>query len=133
MVGTGSTKFYFNIGHTISAICGRIRRGRGLPVCACNPVVRGRRIIGSLRRGNIVILHDRRRLSALREKAIVVHSRKITGSICSELRDGGVRVMSTAYPFIGGVRGVIRGRDRVNRGVVVVKGPRRPRIRKVGK
>lgn len=123
---TRATKFYFNMGETISLICDLIRGNRG--ISALNPVVRGGRIISSLGSGNIEIVSSPYRYRG--KCGVIVHARKIRGDIVRSVRDESVPCIGTAYPFILGVRGVI-DRERPNNMALVTNSTNRPRILKV--
>lgn len=124
MGGTSSTKFYFNIGHTVG-VMGRLLRGK-VGITALKPVVRGVRVIRRLRREKYAPIGTISRLAS--SAALMVHSRKIRGDIVSSLMGEKVGFRSTAYPFIGGVRGVMSGAGPRGSIILVTKGGGRPRI-----
>ncbi len=121
---TGATNFYFNMGHTIGAICRLLNGNRG--IYALKPVVRGPRLISRLSRENIEVMDSPSRTES--NRALMVHSRKMRRSIVSCYVGGGVGCISTAYAFISGVRGVMDSGDHRNCIMVITNSVGRRRM-----
>lgn len=127
MALTRDTNFYFKIGHTMGLLRRLMGGGRG--IFALKPVVRGPRIVGCFRGGNIHVVSDPSRYG--RNSLVIIEARNVPGSVVRGIGDVSPGCYGTAYPFIAGVRGVM-DRGSLGRGMALVTNSgSRPRIVKV--
>lgn len=114
---TSPHKFYTNISHTvlaIRAVLGTTRSSKGLrhrsnlpPICIHERVIRGGRIIRSLTNRNTMFIRRLDRVPSTTTTTnvpIIFSTRNMSPIIGSRTRHHNVRIISTAYPLMNGIR-----------------------------
>lgn len=126
---SGNSNFYFNIMATVRDT--RHRLGGAGALCYLKSVIRGDLRIRQLR-GLKLQAVKRSRFAHLGKRGILLQTRKRPPSACRVTQQGGVAVISTAYPIILRLRHGVRGycitahSDRAR--IIVCKGGKRTRM-----
>lgn len=114
---TSPQNFYTNISHTVlamRAVLGTTRTSKGQahrsklpPMCIHQRVMRGGRIIRSLTKRNTIFIRRLTRVPSTTTRTnvpIIFSTRNMSPMIGTRTRHHNVRIISTAYPLINGIR-----------------------------